>query len=238
MTNSEADGRPTSCTADRALATPASGAAPAPAVAATPTRRPVVARRSAGRAEGLEAARDTARAMSQGNVEVVRNAWKAFNSGGLDALLECLDPEIEWRTRPDLPDSATYRGRAEVKRLFALFEDAFDEFGAEPEAFIDAGEQVVVPLSWWGRGKLSGALSRRGRAKRGSTPSATERSPECGSIDTGRKPSKPPGCGSRSNDLPVSRVTLTACGCRWYVRAEAAKGAAWSLEVEGECPRA
>ena len=45
--------------------------------------------------------------------------------------------EIEWRTRPDLPDSATYRGHAEVKQLFAL---------------------VVVPLSWLGRGKLSGAL--------------------------------------------------------------------------------
>jgi predicted lipid-binding transport protein (Tim44 family) len=37
--------------------------------------------------------RDTARAMSQENVEVVRTAFEAWNAGDMDALRELYDPD-------------------------------------------------------------------------------------------------------------------------------------------------
>ena len=95
--------------------------------------------------------------MSEQNVEVVRRAGAAWQSGGPDAMLEFLDPEIEWRVRLDLPDAGTYRGHAEVRQLFGRFEEVLEKMRYEPLEFIDAGELVVMPLHWWGRGRLSGA---------------------------------------------------------------------------------
>jgi hypothetical protein len=102
--------------------------------------------------------------MSQENVEIVRGAGEAWQRGGIDAMLEFLDPDIEWRVRPDLPDSGTYRGHEGVRRLFARFEEMLEDQGYEPQEYIDAGDLVVMPLHWWGRGRLSRAevAERRG----------------------------------------------------------------------------
>ena len=40
--------------------------------------------------------RDTARAMSQENVEIVRRVFDAFNRRDIPAFLELLDPDVEW----------------------------------------------------------------------------------------------------------------------------------------------
>ena len=102
--------------------------------------------------------------MSQENVEIVRRAGEAWKLGGVAAMLEFLDPKIEGRVRPDLPAAGTYRGHDGVKRLFERFEDVLEDQGYEPQEFIDAGELVVMPLQWWGRGRLSGVevAERRG----------------------------------------------------------------------------
>ena len=42
--------------------------------------------------------RDTGRAMSPENVEIVRRGWEAWVRGDLDALLELCDPAVEWDT--------------------------------------------------------------------------------------------------------------------------------------------
>jgi ketosteroid isomerase-like protein len=41
--------------------------------------------------------RDTAWAMSEENVEIVRRSFAAYDSGGLDAVAEFWRPDIEWR---------------------------------------------------------------------------------------------------------------------------------------------
>ena len=48
--------------------------------------------------------RDTARAMSQENVEIVRRAYARFDARGPNR--EYLDPEIEWRGPREFPDLA------------------------------------------------------------------------------------------------------------------------------------
>jgi ketosteroid isomerase-like protein len=95
--------------------------------------------------------------MSRGNVEIVRAAWSAVNRDGPEAMLRFLDPEVRWRVRPDLPDAGEYRGHTGFLELLGRFDDSFEEQDYQPLDFIDAGERVVVPLRWWGRGRSSGA---------------------------------------------------------------------------------
>jgi ketosteroid isomerase-like protein len=95
--------------------------------------------------------------MSEANVEAAQHSFEAWASGGFDVLVEYLDPDIEWTLRPDFPDAGTFRGHDKVRGLFKRFEETFEHLGSDPLEFIDAGDQVVVPLHWWGRGKASGA---------------------------------------------------------------------------------
>jgi ketosteroid isomerase-like protein len=94
--------------------------------------------------------------MSQQNVEIVRSLFSGFQERGLEATFNFLSPDIEWVVRPDLPDSRTYRGHDGVRELFATFEDALDQQWYSPRELIHAGDLVVVPLRWGGRGRASG----------------------------------------------------------------------------------
>jgi ketosteroid isomerase-like protein len=94
--------------------------------------------------------------MSQQNVEIVQSLFSGFQERGLEGAFGVLSPDIEWEVRPDLPDSRTYRGHDGVRELFATFEDVFDEQWYSPRELIHAGDLVVVPLRWGGRGKTSG----------------------------------------------------------------------------------
>jgi uncharacterized protein len=94
--------------------------------------------------------------VSQRNVEIVRSLFSGFEERGLEGTFKFLSGDIEWEVRPDLPDSRTYRGHEGVRELFATFDDALDEQWYSPRGLIDAGDLVVVPLRWGGRGKISG----------------------------------------------------------------------------------
>jgi ketosteroid isomerase-like protein len=100
--------------------------------------------------------------MSQENVEVVRSIFAAWERGD-EAFLPFLDPEIEWHVRSDLPDSDIYRGLEGMERLTRTFDEVLDESWYSPREFLDIDDQVVVVLSWGGRGKTSGiAFEERG----------------------------------------------------------------------------
>jgi ketosteroid isomerase-like protein len=95
--------------------------------------------------------------MSKENVEVVRRAYEAWNLGDLETAFEFLDVDVEVSVPPDLPEAGTYRGRAEIRRWVAeQLLPILEEARAEPEEFLDAGDQVVVLVRYFGRGKASG----------------------------------------------------------------------------------
>jgi uncharacterized protein len=94
--------------------------------------------------------------MPEGNAEIVRAGFEAWGRGGAEALLEFIDPGIEWRVRPDLPDAGVYRGYEELGQLLARFAEVLEDQWFEPQEFIEAGDSVVVPLHWGGRGRSSG----------------------------------------------------------------------------------
>jgi len=86
----------------------------------------------------------------------VQQVFDAFRDDGPDALVDLLAEDVEWEVRRDLPDAKTYRGRDGVRELVSGFEDVLDEQWYTPQDFIEAGDEIVVPLRWGGRGKGSG----------------------------------------------------------------------------------
>ena len=96
--------------------------------------------------------RDTGRAMSQESVEVVRAAYVALDTRGLDAFAEYWAEDIEWQTIRD-----RWRGREAGRAYLQELVDLFEGFRTEPLELLDAGGQrVVVYLRYGGRSKHSG----------------------------------------------------------------------------------
>jgi ketosteroid isomerase-like protein len=91
------------------------------------------------------------------DVQRLRSAYEAFNEGGVEAFLERLTPDFSVRDRDSSPDRQTRYGREGIIQLFDSYMEAFDALRFEPEEFIDAGDQIVVSLRQWVRGKGSGA---------------------------------------------------------------------------------
>jgi ketosteroid isomerase-like protein len=89
--------------------------------------------------------------MSEENVAVVRECYEAFGRGDFGAVLEAMDPEIEWSDQQSLPWGGTYRGHDEFGRHMQSFAANFEEFRIEPLEFLDAGDRVVVRAKFTGR---------------------------------------------------------------------------------------
>jgi ketosteroid isomerase-like protein len=90
------------------------------------------------------------------SVEVLERMFAAFEAGGLEAGLDYIDPDFVAVIGPELsaePD--TYRGHDGIRRYFGAFEGMEDVLFT-PEAFIEEGERVLVPIVLTGRGAASG----------------------------------------------------------------------------------
>ena len=95
--------------------------------------------------------------MSQENVEVVRRANSAFNSGDDDVLIEVYAPDAELRDLANAPDQASVlKGRDAIQEARDLWTAAFDEFRADIKEYTDVGDSVICAVRWYGRGKASG----------------------------------------------------------------------------------
>jgi ketosteroid isomerase-like protein len=93
-----------------------------------------------------------------GNVAAVLRSYEAFARGDLDGVVADMDPEIEWHQAQGLPHGGVYRGLDEVRRAIfdPLDEEWWDDFRAEPEQLLDAGDSVVVHGRYTGRAKETG----------------------------------------------------------------------------------
>jgi ketosteroid isomerase-like protein len=108
---------------------------------------------------GIDQPRDTARAMSEENVEQARKAIDALNRGDLDAWLAFLSPDVVWEALPGVPGlGELYRGRAEVREwIEQLFELAEGGIHTEIEQLTDLGDdRVFLAIVLTARGRGSG----------------------------------------------------------------------------------
>jgi ketosteroid isomerase-like protein len=127
--------------------------------------------------------------MSRENVEIVRAAIDALNSGDLDAVLEHAAPDFEFDFSRAVGPAHGVFGRDALPDLFREFDGPWQSVRREVEEFIEAGEQIVTPLTSiiWGGTDLSYRLAWPWCGR-----SATELSPALASIKGARRPSKPP----------------------------------------------
>src|SRR5512144_2627755 len=90
--------------------------------------------------------------MDVDNVEVVRRGYRAFEEGGVEAILEFLDPEIEWHMSAVFNYAPrVFRGHDGVREVFRYFNERIEDLGADPHEFIEAGDRVIVPVRMHGR---------------------------------------------------------------------------------------
>ena len=88
--------------------------------------------------------------MTQGNVEIVREAFDVINGymreeASAGALARLLDPQLDWHPNKDYP-----HGAERALGFLAWLEETrkpVDELTLEPHEFIEVGEHVVVPLT-------------------------------------------------------------------------------------------
>jgi ketosteroid isomerase-like protein len=125
-----------------------------------------------------QAWRDTAWAMSQENVEIVRQAYEAFNRGDMDGAFANISPEFEYVATGAIPGMEGFVRAPEGFRGFLeSWWGEFDEPRVEIHELIETGDQVVASLTFRGRGKQSGVETtwdiwqawtiRHGKAVRG-----------------------------------------------------------------------
>ena len=89
-----------------------------------------------------------------GNIEILREALEAFNSGDLERIVAVLDPDFEGVVPPEFsaePD--TYRGHDGIRRYFRTFDEAMEEVRFEPERFWQAGDAVAVTMRLTAKGR-------------------------------------------------------------------------------------
>jgi ketosteroid isomerase-like protein len=97
--------------------------------------------------------------MSQENVEMFRRGADAYNRRDVEALLNTVDPEVEWHPLLQVllgGEATVYRGHEGVRELLLDFDEAFAELQADLTEVRDLGERVLAIGRLRGRGKESG----------------------------------------------------------------------------------
>jgi ketosteroid isomerase-like protein len=90
-------------------------------------------------------------------VDLVRAGFDWYARGNLDQFFKFVDPHVEIVEPFGLPGARTYHGHEGLLEAFQSWAGQWDDFRAEPERIIDAGDRVVVLVHQFGRGKASGA---------------------------------------------------------------------------------
>jgi ketosteroid isomerase-like protein len=83
--------------------------------------------------------------VSAENVSVVRAIYERWN--GNESTSDLVAEDLEYINPPYAIETGVRRGRHSLR----LVREAYPEFHLEPERFIDAGEEIVVPASITGR---------------------------------------------------------------------------------------
>jgi ketosteroid isomerase-like protein len=96
--------------------------------------------------------------MEERNVKLIQDAYAAFGSGNIDALLGLMAEDVDWQTFGpiEIPTMGLRKGRAEVGWFFKQVADtwSFDRF--EPRQFIAQGDLVVALGYFDGKARTTG----------------------------------------------------------------------------------
>ena len=88
--------------------------------------------------------RDTALAMSQENVEIVRRGYEAFERRDIAAMLGDVHPNLVSHRAPPQPDAGTWNGPEGLLQAIAGWIEGFDEFAMTVTEVIDPNDTQVI----------------------------------------------------------------------------------------------
>ena len=82
---------------------------------------------------------------SKSNLEIVQEAYAAFNEGDIGHVTGVMDADIEWTEPEGSPYRGTYRGpNAVVESVFTPSAEDIEDFEVATDSFIDGGDSIVV----------------------------------------------------------------------------------------------
>ena len=97
--------------------------------------------------------------MSQENLEVIRGIYGSLSRGDVNAVLDQMHQQIEWREAENFiyADRNPYRSpQAVLEGVFMRLGTEWADFTVMPEEWLDAGNHVVVLGTYNGRHKETG----------------------------------------------------------------------------------
>src|SRR5204862_3050501 len=80
--------------------------------------------------------------MEPDNVELVRRLWEAFERGGIDAVLEIADPDVEWQ--PYGAGGVVYRGHDGLREYMAWRRERREQADARLYSAFAKGDAVIA----------------------------------------------------------------------------------------------
>ncbi len=105
---------------------------------------------------GVRALRDTARAMSEADIETLRAAYLAVSNGDWDAASRDWHPDFELTTGNRVMNAGTHRGRDAARRFWEDLREPFEEVVVAPERFFALVETRTRHLWTMRDGKMVG----------------------------------------------------------------------------------
>jgi ketosteroid isomerase-like protein len=91
--------------------------------------------------------RDTAQAMSQENVDVVRRFEDSWGRRDLPAALECVRAEMEFDWSASMgPFKGTYKGHEGLTRFWTEMQDVWERFSPEMVEVIECGPEKLITV--------------------------------------------------------------------------------------------
>jgi ketosteroid isomerase-like protein len=95
--------------------------------------------------------------VSQENVEVIREAWRATNRGDVDALLGLVTDDADFRPPSHRLDGTTFRGHAGVRAWMERMKETWSKLEGSPHEVASVGEHLVMAVDTRAIGHESGA---------------------------------------------------------------------------------
>ena len=92
----------------------------------------------------------------EANVQLIREAYAAFQRGDIQSILRSLSGDVEWVAAPVEPVAGTYRGPNEVAKFFERVKETAEYTHFEPREYIAKGDRVVVLGRYVGKARATG----------------------------------------------------------------------------------
>jgi uncharacterized protein len=90
------------------------------------------------------------------DIEALQHGYRAWNRGELDAVIDLVDPDLEWSPGADSPEGGVFTGRDGFVSFVRSWAESFEDFRLEPEEISAEGEHAIVTVRQSGRGRGSG----------------------------------------------------------------------------------